>query len=87
MIDGKIIDDLADKMSQIIPPEMKNIHQQLREQLRQLLQAQLAKMDLVTREEFDIQVQVLQKTRQKLSELEARLAELEQQHRQDSPSQ
>jgi hypothetical protein len=83
MIDGKIIDDLADKMSQIIPPEMKNMHHQMREQFKQLLQAQLAKMDLVTREEFDIQVQVLQKTRQKLTQLEKQLAELEQLIRQN----
>lgn len=78
MIDAKIIDDLADKMSQIIPPEMKNMHEQMRQQFKQLLQAQLAKMELVTREEFDIQTRVLQKTRQKLSELEQQVAELEQ---------
>ncbi len=78
MIDGKIIDDLADKMSQIIPPEMKNMHEQMRQQFKQLLQAQLAKMELVTREEFDIQTRVLQKTRQKLTELEQQVAELEQ---------
>ncbi len=79
MIDAKIIDDLADKMSQIIPPEMKNMHDQMRQQFKQLLQAQLAKMELVTREEFDIQTRVLQKTRQKLTELEQQVAELEQQ--------
>ena len=77
MIDAKIIDDLANKMSQIIPPELKNKHAELQQQFKQLLQAQLGKMDLVTREEFDIQTKVLQKTRAQLQQMEKQLAELE----------
>ena len=46
-------------------------------QLREFLQSWLSKMSLVTREEFDIQTQVLAKTRQKLELLEAKLAKLE----------
>lgn len=45
--------------------------------LRASLSAWLAKLDLVTREEFDVQTQVLARTREKLQELEARLARLE----------
>jgi BMFP domain-containing protein YqiC len=45
--------------------------------LRASLAAWLAKLDLVTREEFDVQAQVLARTREKLQELEARLARLE----------
>ncbi|PWK46426.1 accessory factor UbiK family protein [Pleionea mediterranea] len=77
MIDAKIIDDLANKMSQIIPPELKNKHAEMQQQFKQLLQAQLGKMDLVTREEFDIQTKVLQKTRAQLQQMEKQLAELE----------
>tara|TARA_B100002049_G_C15933964_1_gene313402 strand:+ start:438 stop:695 length:258 start_codon:yes stop_codon:yes gene_type:complete len=84
MIDAKIIDDLANKMSQIIPPELKNKHAEMQQQFKQLLQAQLGKMDLVTREEFDIQTKVLQKTRAQLQQMEKQLAELEQSQKNDS---
>ncbi len=77
MIDAKIIDDLASKMTQIIPPEMKKMHSEMESQFKQVLQAQLSKMELVTREEFDVQTKVLQKTRAKLEQLEATVAELE----------
>ncbi|MEE4246867.1 MAG: accessory factor UbiK family protein [Kangiellaceae bacterium] len=76
-MDAKIIDDIATKLSEIMPPEMKNLHDQTKQQMSQVLKAQLAKLDLVTREEFDVQVKVLQKTREKLTQLEAKLAELE----------
>ena len=49
----------------------------LRKNLRALLAQQFARLDLVTREEFDTQAKVLARTREKLDALEARLAELE----------
>ncbi|WP_144392592.1 ubiquinone biosynthesis accessory factor UbiK [Pleionea sediminis] len=77
MIDAKIIEDLANKMSQLVPPEMKKMHLEMESQFKQVLQSQLGKLELVTREEFDVQTKVLQKTRNKLEELEKQVAELE----------
>ena len=83
MINAKIIDDLATKLSQIVPPEMKKMHEEMQLQFKQVLQSTLGKMDLVTREEFDVQTKVLQKTRTKLTELEQRVTELEAQSKAD----
>lgn len=47
------------------------------EKIRQTLQAQLTRLDLVSREEFDVQTQVLLRTREKLALLEQRISELE----------
>lgn len=55
---------------------------ELKRQFRQLLQSALARMDLVTREEFDAQAKVLQHTRERLEALEREVAELA--HRTDS---
>ncbi|MCO7227076.1 accessory factor UbiK family protein [Pleionea sp. CnH1-48] len=79
MIDAKIIDDLAAKLSQITPPGVKTMHDEMQQQFRQVLQSSLAHLELVTREEFDVQTRVLQKTRAKLTELEATVAKLEKQ--------
>ncbi len=77
MLDAKIIDDLAGKLSQIMPPEMKKMHEEIKQQMKQVLEAQLSKMELVTREEFDVQTKVLQKTRLKLESLQNQVVELE----------
>ncbi|WMS86119.1 ubiquinone biosynthesis accessory factor UbiK [Pleionea litopenaei] len=77
MIDPKIIDEISGKMSQLMPPELKKFSQQMEQQWRQVLQSQLSKLELVSREEFDVQSKVLLKTRQKLEVLEQQVAELE----------
>ncbi|MNC64235.1 Membrane fusogenic activity [compost metagenome] len=53
--------------------------EEVEKKTRQVLQAQLGKLDLVSREEFDVQTKVLLRTREKLAALEAKLAQLEQQ--------
>ena len=58
---------------------MAKANQARQGQMRQRIQAALARMDLVTREEFDVQSAVLARTREKLQHLEARVAELERQ--------
>ena len=78
MIDAKIIDDLASKLSQIIPPELQKAGAETQAQFKIMLQSGLSKLDLVTREEFDVQTKVLEKTRSKLAELEQRVIDLEQ---------
>ena len=77
MIDPKTIDDLANKFSEAIPPGAKAFQADLHQQFKQVIQSLLAKMDLVTREEFDAQVKVLARTREKLEALEKTVAALE----------
>lgn len=74
MLDNKIIDDISRRISSLIAESpMADIEKNL----RPLLQSAFAKLDLVTREEFDVQTQVLQRTRAQLTELEQRLSALE----------
>lgn len=77
MIDPKKLEELAKNISAAIPPGMKTMAGEAEGRIKQVLQAQLTKLDFVSREEFDIQSQVLIRTREKLEALEARLAELE----------
>lgn len=77
MLDPKLFDDLARRLVDAVPTGVKEIQQDVEKNLRAILQASLSKLDLVTREEFDVQREVLARTRAKLQELEAKLAELE----------
>ena len=71
------LDDLARELADAVPRNLKAIGEDLERNFKSLLQGGLGRMDLVTREEFDLQVAVLERTREKLDALEARLAELE----------
>lgn len=73
------IEDVAGKISSLLPPAPAVLKQELEGMLRSLIQANLEKMDLVSREEFDIQSAVLQKTRIKLEALQQQVSQLEQQ--------
>ncbi len=70
------LDQLAEKIEALLPPGLKQVKQDIDGKLKTLLQQQLAKMDFVSREEFDIQAKVLARTRQKVDELEQRLRQL-----------
>ncbi len=76
-MDPTLIDDLVDKLSRLLPADLNAIQQDLRKNFRGVLQATFAKMDLITREEFDIQKNVLLRTRAKLDALEQQLQALE----------
>lgn len=76
-MDPRFIDDLARRLSAAIPPGVTALRQDLETNFRSVLQAGLARLDLVTREEFDVQAAVLKRTREKLELLESRLAQLE----------
>ncbi len=76
-MDPRFIDDLARRLSAAIPPGVSALKQDLESNFRSVLQAGLARLDLVTRAEFDVQAAVLRRTREKLGQLEARLAALE----------
>jgi BMFP domain-containing protein YqiC len=77
MIDLKAIDDLARRVSELVPPGMKAAGAEFESNVKATLQAGLAKLDLVTREEFEVQRAVLLRTREKLEALERALAKLE----------
>jgi len=80
MLDPKKLEDLAKQIADAVPPGVKNMAEEAEGKIKQVLQSQLAKLDLVTREEFDIQSQVLIRTREKLDAMEARISELESKH-------
>jgi BMFP domain-containing protein YqiC len=83
MLDPKLFDDLARRLVDAIPTGVKEIQQDLEKNLRAVLQASLSKLDLVTREEFDVQSRVLARTREKLDALEKTIGALEARSRQD----
>lgn len=77
MINPKKIEQIARQIHESLPKGMRELSDDVEKKIRQALQAQLTKLDLVNREEFDIQTQVLLKTREKLHQLEQRLNVLE----------
>jgi BMFP domain-containing protein YqiC len=74
MLNAKFIEDITAKLSAVANSSPAK---DLEKNMRALLAQGFAKLDLVTREEFDVQAQVLARTREKLTALEARVAELE----------
>jgi len=78
MLNMKFIDDLARQISSSIPAGVKGLQQDVEKNLHSLLQGAFARLDLVTREEFDVQSKVLLRTREKLEALEKLVADLEQ---------
>ena len=77
MIDLNPLDDLARRLSELVPPGLRESREELQATFKSALQAGLAKLDLVTREEFEVQRAVLLRTREKLDALEQAVATLE----------
>ncbi|MDH2997594.1 hypothetical protein A1D22_07670 [Pasteurellaceae bacterium LFhippo2] len=73
MLNPKNLESIAQQLHNALPQGIKDIGNDIEDKFKQVLQAQLAKLDVVTREEFDVQSQVLLRTREKLNELEKRL--------------
>ena len=73
----QFFDDLADKISKTLPPVPAGMKAELEQSIRNILHNTFDKLDLVTREDFEVQSAVLQKTRIKLEQLEKQLSELE----------
>ena len=71
------MNDLARRLAASVPPGVAAAREDLEKNFSALLQARLERMDLVTREEFDVQRKVLERTREKLTALEAQLEKLE----------
>jgi BMFP domain-containing protein YqiC len=79
MFDQKSIDDITSRLSSAIPPGLNNMKGELEKTFHAILQSALGKLDLVTREEFEVQKAVLAKTRTKLEALEIRVMAIEKQ--------
>ena len=77
MIDPKTFDDLAKRFAEAVPPGVRQLQAEMEKNAHAALQATFAKLDLVTREEFEVQQGVLARTRAKLEELEKQVADLE----------
>ena len=72
------VESLASKLAEAVPEGLRSMREDLENNFRAVLRSSLSKLDLVTREEFEVQEAVLAKTRDKLEALEARLKEMEQ---------
>ncbi|TDJ42618.1 MAG: accessory factor UbiK family protein [Gammaproteobacteria bacterium] len=77
VVDKNFINELAGKLADAVPGDLNELRNDIRNNFRSLLQNRLDKLDLVTREEFDVQRKVLERTREKLDRLETELEELQ----------
>ncbi|WP_455198831.1 ubiquinone biosynthesis accessory factor UbiK [Kaarinaea lacus] len=79
VLDPKQLDDISRRISEILPPGFGDVKRDFEKNLHSILQSAFARLDLVTREEFEVQSAVLLRTREKVEALEAQLAVLEKQ--------
>jgi BMFP domain-containing protein YqiC len=76
-INSNGLDDIAKRLAESVPESLRAFGRDLEGNFKAVLQAQLAKLDLVTRQDFDVQAAILERTQAKLGALEARLKDLE----------
>ena len=76
MIDPKKLEEIAKQIADSVPPGVKNLAEELESKTKEVLQRKLSTMDFVSREEFDVQTKVLQRTREKLEQLESKVEAL-----------
>ena len=77
MIDKDVLDDIGRKITNLLPEGSQQLQADIEANVRAVLQSSLAKLNLVTREEFDVQTALLERTRERLEQLQKRLDELE----------
>ena len=77
MIDAKTLDSMVSKISSLLPADMAVLKKDIEDNIRATLQGVFQKLDLVTREEFDVQVELLARMQTRLQELEQRVQSLE----------
>ncbi|MGM8891891.1 ubiquinone biosynthesis accessory factor UbiK, partial [Psychrobacter sp. 1Y1] len=77
MINPKKIEEVAKQLSENLPSGLKQFAGEFEERSKQVLQNQLQKLDVVSREEFEVQQHVLIRTREKLEALQAQVDALE----------
>ena len=76
MFDASYLEDLAKKLYAALPASLQNLEQDTQQKFNEILQFAFARMDLVTRAEFDVQLKVLARTREKVERLEVQVQEL-----------
>lgn len=74
-MDSKTIENIAKQISESMPSGVKELAGNVEQRVKQTLQSQLSKLDLVTREEMDVQQQLLLRLRERVEQLEQQLAE------------
>lgn len=77
VIDPRLIDDLARRLGGSLPESLRSLREDLEQNFKATLQSALGRLDLVTREEFDLRSELLERARKQLAELERRLEALE----------
>lgn len=76
MFDTKQFEELARKLYTSLPTSLQNFENEIQQKFKEILQSAFTRMDLVTREEFDVQIKVLARTREKLDALQAQIQPL-----------
>ncbi|HRD70486.1 MAG TPA: accessory factor UbiK family protein [Legionella sp.] len=76
MFDPKQFDDIATKLFATLPTSLQNIEKDIQQKFKEVLQSAFARLDLITREEFDVQCKVLARTREKLEVLQSQVETL-----------
>ncbi len=71
------VQDIADRLSQVLPPGLAVVRDELKDNFRAILQSQMGELDLVSQEQFEVQKELLLRLRRRVGELEQRVAELE----------
>jgi len=77
MIDSQQLDDLAKRLAGLMPESMSRFQQDIEKNLKAGLKGVLQKMDLITREEYDVQAALLARAQKRLAELEQRIQAME----------
>lgn len=76
MFNPKQFEDLAKKLYSALPTSLQNFENEIQQKFKEILQSTFTRMDLVTREEFDVQTKVLARTREKIEALQAQVQAL-----------
>lgn len=77
MIDARVFDDISRSLGKLLPPGVSDLKDDFERNAKAAVQGALGNLDLVSREEFDVQTEVLRNTREQLKLLEARIEALE----------
>ncbi|RDH82790.1 MAG: hypothetical protein DIZ80_10975 [endosymbiont of Galathealinum brachiosum] len=77
MINNQNLNDLADKLSSAIPDNFKTLQSDVKSNMKAILESSLRQMNLVSREEFDVQTALLERTLKQLKDLEKKVEDLE----------
>ncbi|AHE67919.1 ubiquinone biosynthesis accessory factor UbiK [Legionella oakridgensis] len=84
MVELSQFEELAKKLSAALPASVQNFENEIQQKFREILQSAFVRMDLVTREEFDVQLKVLARTREKVDSLQKQIDALLSEHKDDN---